>query len=243
MLVALCSALLQKSIKGGLVVVGNLNLGGSIDPVHNAINVAELAISKGAFTLLVPVSARKQLNDLPDDMITKVNILYCTDSREALLKAIVEWEATPMLLPVPLERQHVVGWQKRPALVVEWAFIRVVAVRSDPDYFDRAFVHFSSTDFSPIEAALLNCTPQTPEHSSRQTCRLLSALNFTWARGTHAPCRNGIPFMPEFGRVAVAWNLFSHSTAPANSLGSSSRSLSHSWSLWNGQNVQEDRGA
>ncbi|MBU6402555.1 MAG: hypothetical protein KGS61_19730 [Verrucomicrobia bacterium] len=49
-----------------------------------------LAISKGASTLLVPVSARKQLNDLPDDMVTKVNILYYTDAREALLKAIVE---------------------------------------------------------------------------------------------------------------------------------------------------------
>jgi ATP-dependent Lon protease len=89
-LVSLCSALLQKSIKGGLVVVGSLNLGGSIDPVYNAVSVAELAIEKGATTLLVPVSARKQLNDLPDDLITKVNILYYTDAREALLKAIVE---------------------------------------------------------------------------------------------------------------------------------------------------------
>ena len=89
-LVSLCSALLQKSIKGGLAVVGSLNLGGSVDPVHNAINVAELAISKGASTLLVPVSARKQLNDLPDDLITRINILYYTDAREALLKAIVE---------------------------------------------------------------------------------------------------------------------------------------------------------
>jgi len=89
-LVSLCSALLQKSIKGGLAVVGSLNLGGSIDPVHNAVSVAELAIEKGATTLLVPVSARKQLNDLPDDLITKVNILYYTDAREALLKAIVE---------------------------------------------------------------------------------------------------------------------------------------------------------
>ena len=52
--------------------------------------VPELAIEKGATTLLVPVSARKQLNDLPDDLITKVNILYYTDAREALLKAIVE---------------------------------------------------------------------------------------------------------------------------------------------------------
>jgi ATP-dependent Lon protease len=89
-LVSLCSALLQKSIKGGLAVVGSLNLGGSVDPIHNAVNVAELAISKGASTLLVPVSARKQLNDLPDDLITKINILYYTDAREALLKAIVE---------------------------------------------------------------------------------------------------------------------------------------------------------
>lgn len=89
-LVSLCSALLQKSIKGGLAVVGNLNLGGSIDPVHNAVSVAELAIEKGATTLLMPVSSRKQLNDLPDDLITKVNILYYTDAREALLKAIVE---------------------------------------------------------------------------------------------------------------------------------------------------------
>ncbi len=89
-LVSLCSALLQKSIKGGLAVVGSLNLGGSVDPVHNAVSVAELAIEKGATTLLMPVSARKQLNDLPDDLITKVNILYYTDAREALLKAIVE---------------------------------------------------------------------------------------------------------------------------------------------------------
>ena len=49
------------------MVIGGLNLGGSIDPVHNAVSVAELAIAKGATTLLVPVSARKQLNDLPDD--------------------------------------------------------------------------------------------------------------------------------------------------------------------------------
>jgi len=89
-LLALCSALLQKSTKGGLVVIGGLNLGGSIDPVHNAVSVAELAIEKGASTLLVPVSARKQLNDLPDDLITKVNILYYTDASEALLEAIIE---------------------------------------------------------------------------------------------------------------------------------------------------------
>jgi len=55
--------------KGGPVVVGSLE-----------------TISKGASTL--PVSAQKRLHNLPDDLTTKVNILYHTDAREALLKAM-----------------------------------------------------------------------------------------------------------------------------------------------------------
>jgi len=89
-LMALCSALLEKSIKGGLVIVGGLNLGGSVDLVHNAVTVAEIAIEKGAVMLLMPVSSRKQLFDLSDDMATKVNIQFYSDAREALIKALCE---------------------------------------------------------------------------------------------------------------------------------------------------------
>jgi predicted ATP-dependent Lon-type protease len=42
-LLALCSALLQKSIKGGLVVTGGLNLGGSIEMIFNPVAVVENA--------------------------------------------------------------------------------------------------------------------------------------------------------------------------------------------------------
>ena len=87
-LLALCSALLGKSLRGGLAAVGGLNLGGALDPVHNAVSVAELAVEKGATELLVPISARKQLNELSDDMATKLSILYYADVREALLKAL-----------------------------------------------------------------------------------------------------------------------------------------------------------
>ena len=45
-LLALCSALLGKSLRGGLVAVGGLNLGGAIDPVYNAVSVAELAVER-----------------------------------------------------------------------------------------------------------------------------------------------------------------------------------------------------
>ena len=87
-LLALCSALIGKSLEGGQIVVGALNLGGSIDPLYNAVNVVELAIQKGASVVLIPVSARKQLFDLSDDMATRVNVLFYTDARDAFIKSL-----------------------------------------------------------------------------------------------------------------------------------------------------------
>ena len=46
-LLALCSALLGKSIRGGLATVGGLNLGGALDPVHNAVSVGGARCREG----------------------------------------------------------------------------------------------------------------------------------------------------------------------------------------------------
>jgi ATP-dependent Lon protease len=89
-LIALCSALLKRNIRGGLIIVGGLNLGGSIEPVYNAVNIAELAVEKGATALLMPVSARKQLYELSDDMATKIDVQFYSDRKDALFKAIAE---------------------------------------------------------------------------------------------------------------------------------------------------------
>jgi ATP-dependent Lon protease len=89
-LVAMCTALLKKSIRGGLIIVGEINLGGSLELVHNALHLAEIAIEKGAAALLMPVNCRKQLFALSDDMATKVDIQFYADARDALLKAMME---------------------------------------------------------------------------------------------------------------------------------------------------------
>jgi len=89
-LIALCSALLKKSVKGGIIIVGELNLGGSIEMVYNPVSIVEIAIEKGASKLLLPVSTRKQLIDLSDEMATKIDIQFYSDARDALLKALVE---------------------------------------------------------------------------------------------------------------------------------------------------------
>ena len=89
-LVALSTSLLKRSVRGGLIIVGEINLGGSIEPVHNAVTIAEIAVEKGATSLLMPVACRRQLVDLSDEMATKIDIQFYSDAKDALLKAMAE---------------------------------------------------------------------------------------------------------------------------------------------------------
>jgi ATP-dependent Lon protease len=54
------------------------------------VSVAELAVEKGASTVLIPVSARKQLHGLSDEMATRLIVLLYSDAADALLKALGE---------------------------------------------------------------------------------------------------------------------------------------------------------
>ncbi len=89
-LLALCSSLIEKSTRGGMIVVGELNLGGSVEMLPNPVSIAEAAFEKKARTLLMPISARKALNELPDEIVVDLDVQYYSDSTDALLKALVE---------------------------------------------------------------------------------------------------------------------------------------------------------
>jgi ATP-dependent Lon protease len=89
-LLSLSSALIDRSIRGGLIIVGELNLGGSVESLPNAVAVAEAAVDKRAACLLMPISARKQLFELPDDLATKINIEFYSDPVDAFIKAILD---------------------------------------------------------------------------------------------------------------------------------------------------------
>lgn len=89
-LVALVGNLLEKTSRAAIIVVGQLNLGGSIERLPNAVTIAEIAIEKKAHTLLMPVSARKQLMDLPDAIWTKVRIEFYSEASDAVFKALID---------------------------------------------------------------------------------------------------------------------------------------------------------
>ena len=87
-LLALSTALLNRSVRGGLVIVGEVSLGGAIEPVHNPVVLAEMAVERGAAALLMPVACRRQLVDLSDEMATKIDVQFYSDARDALMKAM-----------------------------------------------------------------------------------------------------------------------------------------------------------
>jgi ATP-dependent Lon protease len=90
LILAFCSAILRRSLKGGLVAVGGISIGGSSEPIYNAIDIAELAAEKGAQMLMLPVSARRQLNDLSDDVAARLAVIYYLDVRDAVNKALAD---------------------------------------------------------------------------------------------------------------------------------------------------------
>ena len=89
-LIACVGGLLERSTRGGTIIVGPLNLGGSVELVHNPVAIAELAVDKQASTLLMPVAARRALGDLPDHLWTKINIEFYSDPEDGVFKALLE---------------------------------------------------------------------------------------------------------------------------------------------------------
>ncbi|MFH1843438.1 MAG: BREX system Lon protease-like protein BrxL [bacterium] len=90
LLVSLVGGLLERSTRGGTIIVGQLNLGGSVEMIQNPVEIAELAVDKKAATLLMPVAARRALNDLADDVWIKLNIEFYSDPADGVFKALME---------------------------------------------------------------------------------------------------------------------------------------------------------
>ena len=58
--------------------------------VPNAVGLVEMAADKQAQRILMPVAARRQLNDLPDELWTKIIIDFYKDAADAVFKALDE---------------------------------------------------------------------------------------------------------------------------------------------------------
>ncbi len=87
-LAALVGGLLERRTRGATIIAGSLNLGGSLEQLPDPVAIAELAVEKQATVLLMPVGARRELHNLPDELWTKVNIEFYRDAADGVFKLL-----------------------------------------------------------------------------------------------------------------------------------------------------------
>jgi len=86
--VALCSALIAKSLESQLVVLGSMSLGGNIIPVEDLAASLQVAADAGAKRLLLPMASVGDIPSIPGELFAKFQTSFYADPRDAVFKAL-----------------------------------------------------------------------------------------------------------------------------------------------------------
>ena len=86
--VSLVSSSLKKQIKEGLVILGNLTIGGTISKVNDLTDTLEVCFDAGARTILLPMSSAADIPTVPAETFSKFNISFYNDPDDAAWKAL-----------------------------------------------------------------------------------------------------------------------------------------------------------
>ena len=89
LLLALCSSVLKKPLRSGLLIVGELSNEGG-EPIKHTTDFIEAALEQGARAVLLPVSCRRAAAGISDEIATQLEMVFFADARDALLKALPE---------------------------------------------------------------------------------------------------------------------------------------------------------
>ncbi len=86
--VALCSALVGKSLESQMVVLGSMSLGGNIVPVENLAESLQVAAEAGAKRLLLPMASVGDIPTIPGELFAKFQTSFYADPKDAVFKAL-----------------------------------------------------------------------------------------------------------------------------------------------------------
>lgn len=86
--VSLVSSSLKLQIKEGLVILGNLTIGGTIGKVDDLADTLEVCFDAGAKTILLPMSSAADISSVPAETFSKFNISFYNDPADAVRKAL-----------------------------------------------------------------------------------------------------------------------------------------------------------
>lgn len=86
--IALVSALLEKPVREQLVVLGEMSVQGLLLKVSNLPERLQLALESGAKQVLIPSENKRDVADVPDEVLNKLETIFYTDPTNAVLRAL-----------------------------------------------------------------------------------------------------------------------------------------------------------
>ena len=86
--VSLVSALVEKKCREQLVILGEMSVQGLLLKVSNVTERLQLALESGAKQVLVPSENKRDLADVPDEVLNKLQVIFYTDPTNATLRAM-----------------------------------------------------------------------------------------------------------------------------------------------------------
>ncbi|WP_287831206.1 protease Lon-related BREX system protein BrxL [Idiomarina sp.] len=87
-LIACCSISLDKPVQDQLVILGEMSLGGVVNPVTNLADCLQLAWDSGARRVLIPMTSASDLSTVPAELMSKFNLAFYADPVDAVYKAL-----------------------------------------------------------------------------------------------------------------------------------------------------------
>lgn len=87
-LIAFCSILMNKSIQEQMVVLGDMTLGGVVNPVEDLAGSLQLALDSGGKRVLLPMSSASDIPTVPAEIFSKFQISFFADPVDAVYKAL-----------------------------------------------------------------------------------------------------------------------------------------------------------
>ena len=87
-LIAFCSILMNKPVQEQMVVLGDMTLGGVINPVEDLAGCLQLALESGAKRVLLPMSSASDIHTVPAEIFSKFQISFFADPVDAVYKAL-----------------------------------------------------------------------------------------------------------------------------------------------------------
>lgn len=86
--IAMLSSMLDKSVQERLVILGEMSIHGSLLPVSKLTERLQLAMDQGAKAVLLPAENKRDIADIPSDILNKLQMIFYSDPASAALRAM-----------------------------------------------------------------------------------------------------------------------------------------------------------